>query len=317
MVTSPGFVKRKVVCEMAKTLNGELIVFSEVTTNPEWADIRLCLQTVHDKPITAVIALGGGSAIDTAKVVTTELHKIYAQSLSPKTFPALVAIPTTSGTGAEVTPFATIWDHQQRKKLSFSTDVPDKVILNPSLTLTCPPDVTLFCGLDALSHSVESLWNKYSTEESLHYAQEAIPDICHTLPIVMRDSQNLEARSAMQLASTKAGMAIAINKTAIAHAISYPLTLKFGVPHGLACSFSLVGIIEVFGAKSLKMSATTADMIKETLINLDVRSKLAHYCSLDEILESVSENLDPARAGNFVMTVDSGKIQDILQASLV
>jgi len=199
----------------------------------------------------ALVAVGGGSAIDTAKALMVgtasgdfdELLALLARgaAFTPHRTKALIAVPTTAGTGSEVTPWATIWEQatQRKHSLHLKETWPETAIIDPQLMLTLPASVTLQSGLDALSHALESIWNVNSNPVSDMFAISAAREVLATLPALMKSPRDLELRARMALAALKAGLAFSNTKTALAHSISYEMTLRFGLPHGIACSFTL------------------------------------------------------------------------------
>jgi phosphonate metabolism-associated iron-containing alcohol dehydrogenase len=202
------------------------------------------------------VAVGGGSAIDTAKALMVgtasgrfnDLIDLLATgaAFNPHAVKTLVAVPTTAGTGSEVTPWATIWDRERQKKYSLHLPQtwPSVAVIDPELMLSLPASVTLQSGLDALSHALESIWNVNANPVSDTFAISAVSDILDVLPRLMRDLGNLDLRGRMALAALKAGMAFSNTKTALAHSISYEMTLRYGLPHGIACSFPLPMVLE-------------------------------------------------------------------------
>lgn len=252
LVTTPGFVKRGVVQRVKQILLPKQVkVWDRVEPNPDFRDLDAATQSLCNFGIDCVVGLGGGSALDAAKVLSCTVASPARKSLLHifrykavvdwKERLPLVAIPTTSGTGAEVTPFATIWDHEKHQKHSLAGDFiyPDVALLDGTLTLTLGTEDTLYPALDTISHALESLWNKNCTPVSRAFALQALALSNHALPLVLSEPNNLKLRRDLQTASVLAGLAISQTKTAIAHAISYPVTSYLGVPHGLACSFSL------------------------------------------------------------------------------
>src|SRR5690606_30104611 len=146
-----------------------------------------------------------------------------------------------AGTGSEVTPFSTIWDGQGAKKYSVATPrlFPQKALLFPELTGTLPWDVTVCTGLDALSQCLESVWNRRATPLTSAIATDGIRKIFQALPELKQNLGHLPSRQLMMEASLFSGLCISQTRTAMAHAVSYPLTAHFGTPHGIACSFTL------------------------------------------------------------------------------
>ena len=274
LVTTEGFTKRGLVQRIKdQCVNNDVIVYDEVTPNPELDELDRRIELYKNKSIEVIIALGGGSALDTAKVLSVglhdELHNPLNSVLRSGAFHRwdkkvhLIAIPTTSGTGSEVTPFATVWDSTNHKKYSVAGDAvyPNCALLDPILTTTLPVEETINTALDSISHSLESLWNKNKTPISELYAKESLLLSIKALPIILSDGSNIEQRENLQKASLFAGIAISQTRTAIAHSISYPLTSHFNVPHGLACSFTLIEIIKIYLNYS-KDEASKAIMVK-------------------------------------------------------
>jgi phosphonate metabolism-associated iron-containing alcohol dehydrogenase len=198
-----------------------------------------------------LIAVGGGSVLDTAKALMVGTADGSFEALiallatggpfTPHRIKPLIAIPTTAGTGSEVTPWATIWDRGAGKKYSLHLRETwaEAALVDPALTLSLPAGATLAAGLDALSHALESIWNVNANPVSDTHAVTAARAALATLPALVGDLGNLELRRRMSLAALQAGLAFSNTKTALAHSISYDMTLRHGLPHGIACSFTL------------------------------------------------------------------------------
>ena len=313
LVTTPGFVKRGLVQRVKDILaTHRVTVWDGVKPNPDLIDLDPATQSLSALDIGCVVGLGGGSALDAAKVLATTIPSLTEPTLSrvfrDQVVPQwtqklpLLSIPTTSGTGAEVTPFATVWDHEERKKHSLAGDFmyPDMALLDATLTLTLGEEDTLYPALDAISHALESLWNKNCTPVSRAFSFQAIALSTEALPLVMKEPHNLKARQDLQHASVLAGLAISQTRTAIAHAISYDLTLKYGVPHGLACSFTLVSLLE---KNLLKIAKGENELfvfskVKKVLEDLNLLEKITRYADKSEIISSAP--VDTSRASNYI-----------------
>ncbi len=205
-----------------------------------------------------LLAIGGGSVLDAAKAVSVhagaggfesvEAAVRRGEGLDGFELLPITAVPTTAGTGSEVTCWGSIWDDRGLEKYSIS-DLrlyPALAICDPTLTLTLPRETTVATALDALSHAFESIWNRNATKASRGDALAAIDLILtHLLPLT-RDLANLELRTKLMRAALRAGLAFSQTKTSVAHALSYYLTLRKDVPHGRACSFSLPWILRVY-----------------------------------------------------------------------
>ena len=230
----------------------------------------------------------------------------------------LFVVPTTSGTGAEVTPFATVWDQRANKKYSVTGDhvIPDQVLLDPELTLSLPEQETLYTGLDAISHALESLWNVNRSPISSGFAIQALELAQTALPQVLKTPSDLQARRTMQEASVLAGMAISQTRTALAHSISYPLTSHYGVPHGLACSFTLPRLITTYLSEHSQCPEQALMLrLQKLLEGFHLDGHLAQYASKEQIFEVKDEMYHPDRAGNFICKVDKAEIDSILYSS--
>lgn len=327
LVTTPGFVKRGVVQRVKKILDShQVTVWDRVKPNPDLQDLDSATASLRSMDIGCVVGLGGGSALDSAKVLATTipspakltLCEVFRNQAGTEWVPRLplVAIPTTSGTGAEVTPFATVWDHEQHKKHSLTGDFvyPDVALLDATLTLTLGEEDTLYPALDAISHALESLWNKNCTPVSRAFAFQALALSKEALPFVMKEPSNLEARRDLQNASVLSGLAISQTRTAIAHAISYSLTAHCGVPHGLACSFSLEDLILTNNnrvCKDKKEKKLLAD-IRALLIHFNLKEHLFRYITPGSLSHLTGEiNLD--RSNNYIDEIQPSMIRELLK----
>lgn len=229
-----------------------------IPTNPTQVDILQALKTIGKRNVDTLIAIGGGSAIDLAKAISAfsrpdkncsyTMEEITAcirdKSYTNGSFINIFAVPTTAGTGSELTQWATIWDSKNQGK--YSIDVPELkpklAVIVPELTLTLPPVVTLSTGLDALSHAVEAYWSKYTTPLVQEIAYRAIEIILENLGETLHSPYDLSHREKMCKASVLAGLAFSQTRTTACHAISYPLTQLYGVPHGIAAALTLSAV---------------------------------------------------------------------------
>ena len=296
LVTSQGFVKRGLVDEIITYTNNIVGVISSIKSHPEFVDIEEIYRQAYQNQFELIIAIGGGSVMDVAKFISvhnTNKDYQFVEDLTKEKIPKkdykiipIISIPTTAGTGSEVTPYSTIWDMQEKQK--YSLNLPDLfsevAIYDPVLTLTVPKDITIQTGLDALSHSLESIWNKNATPVTISYAVKSAKLIVNNLVKLSNDLDNIDLRDNMMTACMYAGLAFSNTQTAIAHAISYYVTAHKGVPHGLACSFTLpilidniIGkysfvddsLIEIFGELS---SNRLRSLLKELNISTEFES---------------------------------------------
>lgn len=316
IVTTDGFMRRGTVGLIKSMLkSSNIFVCTDFCPNPNVKDVADCVDHFKSKSIGHVIGLGGGSALDVSKVVAIMLKNSDYQLddlvnpnnnhlLKNMTRLPLIAVPTTAGTGSEVTPFATLWDHNNHKKISISSNYmfPDTALLDPDLTRTLNYDQTLYPALDTMSHALESLWNKNRTPVTISLALRSLLLINKTLPDLLVNLDDLNLRKNIQIASLLSGLAISQTKTAIAHSISYPLTAHFGIPHGLASSFTLATILRL----NVKWERTPKEFIslmrdaREILVNLSLRDKIFEYTTREQILIKQEEMWTVGRADNYI-----------------
>jgi len=315
LITSQGFVKRGLVDEIITYTNNIVGVISNIKSHPEFVDIEEMYSQAYQNQFELIIAIGGGSVMDVAKFISVHnINKDYQfvedltkEKILKKDYKIIpiISIPTTAGTGSEVTPYSTIWDVQEKQK--YSLNLPDLfsevAIYDPVLTLTVPKDITIQTGLDALSHSLESIWNKNASPVTINYAVKSAKLIVNNLVNLANDLDNLDLRDDMMMACMYAGLAFSNTQTAIAHAISYYVTVNKGIPHGLACSFTLptlidniVGkydfiddaLIEIFGELS---SNRLRDLLKELNISTEFESYDIDEKELDILKNSLQSNI--------------------------
>jgi alcohol dehydrogenase len=231
-------------------------VLDNVRSNPTLDQLEGSARKLSAELPEVLVAVGGGSVLDTAKVLSFLLPSIRCgfslrqhferQLPLPEILPLpVVAIPTTAGTGSEVTPFATVWDPPRGKKYSLALPMlfPRSALLDPGLTLGLPTDPTISSALDALSHGLESIWNRNASPMTLLQGARAVALVLQTLPKLLAEPDNISLRSLMLEAGLWGGLAISNAKTALAHSMSYPITARLDLPHGLACSFTLPALL--------------------------------------------------------------------------
>jgi alcohol dehydrogenase class IV len=208
-------------------------------------------------PHSVILGIGGGSLMDFAKVIrftTLEKNWFKSQLDSPiNVIPdfvnkhPLILAPTTAGTGSEVTGTATIWDFNSHKKHSFFGEevYADEAIIDHQLCFGAPWELTRDSGLDALSHAIESIWNKNATADTRDQAIKAIQKICINLPLLHANINHPEARKEISEASLLAGLAMAKTQTSLVHALSYGETITHKFSHGFACAIWLPNVLKI------------------------------------------------------------------------
>lgn len=344
VITTGGMARRGTLGRVADALGDRLVAsYTEVEPNPSVASCVRAFDTIRDAQFELLVALGGGSAIDTAKAVAAQCaHRATDAWLSrhlrngapivePFAPPAIVAIPTTAGTGSEVTMWATIWDERTSRKHSLSHPAlyAEAALLDPTLTLTVPHETTVASAFDALSHAMEAVWNRSANPISDALAARAISVIPRALLQVLGTPDDAAARETLLAGSLLAGLAISHTRTALAHSISYPLTGELGLPHGVACSITLPELLTAVDARhprraALIVAAMGATSATAAARDLDEMMRLAgtrevvlRHVPGTEALRGVRETyIAPGRAENFILDVDQAWAADLLARSL-
>ena len=298
VVTYPDPYFTELIHNIAERAGSPAFVVNDVVPNPDYK--HLAPQCARFKGLVAlpdvIVALGGGSVIDSAKVFAAAggnfetVARFLETGLGAEDLACtpIIAAPTTAGTGSEVTCWATVWDEVRSRKFSLSLQAlyPEMAIIDPKLMLGKSRQLTLSTGLDSLSHALESIWNVNANPVSALYAVAAAKRILADLPLLLHDLDSLELRGSLAEASLCAGLAFSNTKTAIAHNISYPLTLDRGVQHGIACSFTLPTILrsvmgiggfreaalrEIFGDDLEKGSENLEDFLRKLGVGTSFR----------------------------------------------
>jgi phosphonate metabolism-associated iron-containing alcohol dehydrogenase len=301
-------------------------IVKDVQPNPDVAQLTSMYREFWEQAeeCDIIVALGGGSVIDTAKTLMVgtesgEFSELLALLEADKPFAQsnvkpLIAIPTTSGTGSEVTPWATIWDAEHQKKYSLHLDCtwPMAAIVDPCLMLSLPRSVTISTGLDALSHALEAIWNVNANPVSDGLAISAVEDIMECLLPLVHRPNDLTLRARMAVAALKAGLAFSNTKTALAHSLSYDMTLNQGLAHGIACSFTLPLVLGLAWGKNPERDAVlrrlfgqdlkkAQERLRDFLQALDVHTEFSDYgISNEESQRMIARALDGPRGKNFI-----------------
>ena len=259
LVASDRFSKTDDCSRLMMRLGDECSIFTAIENDPSVESCQSAIDlAIHSRP-DLIIAIGGGSVIDTAKAMRLALYKDESEirdlltDMAPGSSarkPDFLAVPTTHGTGSEVTMWATIWDKIEKRKYSISDpdNYPDYAIYDATLCETLPLDFSIISGLDALSHAFEAIWNKNRNDKSDELAIQGIGLLVPAL-VKLTEPVSLDLRKKLLLGSQLAGQAFSNTRTAAAHSISYPLTAHFGIPHGVACSMPLRPLLKINEAK--------------------------------------------------------------------
>ena len=226
----------------------EVSVFSEVVPDPPMDLIERGIAFLQDKDCDIVVALGGGSSIDAAKAIVYMAKKIEEkQNPDNQKKIKLIALPTTSGTGSEVTQFAVVTDSKTGVKIPLIDEslMPDIAILDPELVKSAPPFITADTGLDVITHALEAYVSETASDCSDCLAEKAAELAFEFLPRAYRNGYDIKARDKMHRASCLAGMAFNLVNLGVNHGIAHALGAIFHIPHGRANALVLPYVIKV------------------------------------------------------------------------
>ncbi len=236
-------------------------VYDKTQPNPTVANVEEALKLYHKNGCDALIAIGGGSSMDCAKAVGARVaypkksvNKMGGILRVLRKLPTLIAIPTTAGTGSEVTLAAVITDSESKHKyamMSFPL-IPHYAVLDATLTYTLPPHLTATTGMDALTHAVEAYIGRSTTKETRALALEATSLVFENIEKAYSDGHNHKARENMLHAAYKAGVAFSKSYVGYIHAIAHSIGGRYGTPHGLANAVIMPYVLEGYGKSAYK-----------------------------------------------------------------
>ncbi|MCA0986998.1 iron-containing alcohol dehydrogenase [Guptibacillus algicola] len=227
-------------------------VYTGVKPDPELTIVEECTGLFTEGNHDALIAIGGGSAIDIAKSVSAyagyegSLSDLFGTDLVPEKGAPIIALPTTAGTGSEVTNISILSDSEAQLKKGIVSDhlLPDVAIVAPEMTLSMPKSVTAASGIDALVHAIEAYISVHASPITDALAIQAIKMISVNLPKAYAKADNVEAREQMATASLMAGMAFGNAGVGAVHALAYPLGGRYHIPHGVSNALLLPYVME-------------------------------------------------------------------------
>jgi len=312
------------IVENIKNAGIDTVCFDGVLPDPPDTMVEEAADIARKEEIDGIVAVGGGSAIDTAKGINVLINneppimQYFGVQKNLRPGVPAVFIPTTSGTGSEVTNMCVISCTSLGKKDSVVSPicVAKLAILDPDLTLGLPPKMTASTGIDALAHAAESLTGGHSNPLSDALAREAIRIIAKWLPIAYRDGSNLEARENMLLASMFAGMAFTNALVHLGHSIAHTLGAIFHIPHGVACGVTLPEVIEYASKTEYKkvrmicecLGAEVADDATPEEIGAVARDALRSLIKAVEIpnIKELGISLEDAVKTAPIVTADTG-----------
>lgn len=343
VVTDAGIIKAGLVDLVTEVLDKEgiaYVLFPEIKAEPNASDIMAGKELFLKEKCDTVIAIGGGSSLDSGKsiavMVKNEGHIRDYRGLGsvPKPGVPYIAIPTTSGTGAETTIWAVISEKEKNDKYGVGSPylVPTISVLDPSLTIGLPPRLTALCGIDALAHALESYINKATQPISEALAERAISMIANSLKEAVYCGNVMSSRADMMLASTMAAMAFNPTRLGIVHALAMPLGALAHIPHSDAVAvifpaslrFNCIAnhkkfakLAELFGEDITGLSlCEAANLGCETIIqylrDIGCPDSLAAYGVREDQLQEIAESGYKSGAGNLIQNPRLTTIADLV-----
>jgi alcohol dehydrogenase len=311
----------------------DFATFVEIEANPSVETVNAATKAFLDSQADSIIALGGGSPMDVAKAVgilakfggsITEYegaHKV------PGPIIPLIAIPTTAGTGSEVTAFSVITDKSRNYKLTvFSYELlPAYAILEPALVMTTPPKTAAACGIDAMVHAIEAYLSKAASPFSDAMAEKALTLLGKNIRPFVADRSNEEAAEAMLIGSMFAGIAFAWARLGNVHAMAHPLGGFFNVPHGVANAILLPAVLEynalsdtgryeklnelIFGQTDHFKGADFINAIRLLLADLGIPQNLQALGVTKDLIPAMAK--DAMKSGNILVNPRTSTVEDI------
>lgn len=296
-------------------------LFTDVKPDPTVHDVANGIEKLKGFNPEIIVAYGGGSAIDLCKAI-----KYYGRKMGVMVEKS-IAIPTTSGTGSEVTSASVIGVPEKQVKIPLFTDelLPDVAILDPKLTTSVPPEITANTGLDVLTHAIEAIVSTNSSDFSDALAEKAVCMVCKYLPLAYQIGENKKARSKMQNASAMAGIAFNHAGLGLVHAMAHQLGAQFHVPHGLANAVLLVPVIRYnsrssealrrYAKLAVKQGVTNAgdsDIVCVNKLTATIESLLAQVkiaenfqkCNFDSACDEVFETMVTNTLADITLTTN-------------
>lgn len=274
IVTTPGFIKRGTLQSFFEALTQNDIqysIFHDVKPDPEISDVeKLKEMFIKDDGCQALIAIGGGSAIDCSKAALAcvqmknlDVKTVLHTGRVSKQLPLLIAVPTTAGTGSEVTAGAVITDPIKKRKyaLSHLFLIPKYAVLDSSLLTSLPAKMTAYSGMDALTHAIEAYINCFNNRKTNEYALCAIKSIFQYLVPSFEDGLNMQYRLELLEASYNAGVAISNNYVGYVHAIAHGIGGMYHLQHGMINAIILPIVLEEYGGAVVGKLAKIADVV--------------------------------------------------------
>lgn len=348
IVCDPGVLKAGVIKKVEEPLRNATIpftVFSEIEGEADIDAVEKGKKIGADQGCNIVIGVGGGSALDTAKAIglmlnnSGDIREYVGIDLVPNPGVPVIAVPTTAGTGSEITIWSVLSDKKNNTKLSVGSvyNCPNMALIDPDLTISLPPHITAATGMDALTHALESYVNKATQPISEGLSLQAMKMISENLRLAVVQGENVEARSNMILASSIAAMAFNSTRLGLAHALAIPLGAHFKIPHGTVNAillpevmrFNVIGnpkkfaeIAQIFGVSTTGLTEResaekSVEAIRQLKEDVGINQSLSDYGVEEKDLDFIAE--EAMKSGNVPVNPRKPTLEDlkrICQASM-
>jgi alcohol dehydrogenase class IV len=272
LLTDRGVVQAKLHEQVLASLRATAFTFDQISAEPSYEVADQCVAFLRERGCVVVIALGGGSVIDTAKMAAVlvvnggRVPDYWGPDRVPKAGLPVIAIPTTAGTGSEVSPASVFIDPGDQAKKGVRSDA----ILDPTLTLSLPQGLTASTGIDALTHAIECYTALATTLIGDLAAERAIELIGRHLPVAYANGKDLEARTGMLMGSLLAGMALAVANTGACHALAQSVGGMISVAHGVGNALFLPYVMEFNRLACREKYARVAALLGEPVAGLSL-----------------------------------------------
>ncbi|HUX00676.1 MAG TPA: iron-containing alcohol dehydrogenase [Phycisphaerae bacterium] len=280
-------------------------LFDQVEPEPDVTTVDRCREALRAGRGEVVIGLGGGSALDAAKVAaglaneTRPTRDFHAGRAPERRGLAMIAVPTTSGTGSEMTNNGVITDRAEGRKASIRDDsfVPAAALVDPELSVPCPPRVTASSGVDALVQAVESYLSRHATPMTEAVSLRAAEELAAALPAVVHHGDDLRLRTRAAWGSAMAGLGLSNARLGVVHGLAHPLGVRYGIPHGLACGvlwpaaleFNRPASPEKFARLAELFGAEPEEYARDLLAACGLPARLTEYGLRAEDFDAMAE----------------------------
>lgn len=318
LVTDEGLVKigmAEQVAESARTRGLDVALYAEVKPDPTYDQVERGLNVYLESGCDAILALGGGSAMDCAKVIAARVtNKKSIKRLAGlfrvwRTPAPLFVIPTTSGTGSEVTVAAVVSEPDTHHKTPLMDPklVPLMAALDANLLVGLPAKITADTGIDALTHAIEAYISRNATTETKAYSVAAIKLIFQYLPRAVEEGSDIQARQKMAMASYYAGLAFTKASLGYVHAFAHNLGAKYGLPHGMANGLALLPVLR-FSFSEIELQLTA---LSEALIDAQSEAMPNAQAFLDR-LEGLYNEIGIEQTSALLKTSDTDELVTLI-----